>query len=409
MRLPEILKRTVITIGSGGVGKTTVSAALALHAALEGARSLVLTVDPARRLANSLGLESFSEEQRRIDLAPMRGQGRNARGSLDAAMLDTKSTFDRIIARYAPSPEVRDRILKNPYYRQASSTLAGSEDYMAMERLHEIREDHENGYDFVVLDTPPSSHALDFLRAPARLLGAMDNRNVRAFVSSMGAVGRTGRVGGRMNRFLVKRVGRFLGAEVFLQILAFLDSFSSMYDGFAERSRSVESFLRSDELAFLIVTAPERSALEEALFLRTTLEQNGMPFGAFVVNRVHLPYLPEDDGEGARGATSLTDQRLEQHFARALSQSTSQVTEERARQIAARVVARRRDMHALVERDRANLDLLRAEVGDEHILLVPHFPEDIHDLHGLRRFARVLMAAARPRPAGVVEQPGQIE
>lgn len=385
-RLREFLlgKRTLVCVGSGGVGKTTVSAALALHAAVLGRRALVLTVDPARRLASALGIGAFSEEQRRIDGALLTRAGLRFDGTLDAAMLDTKSTFDRIVARYAPNEEVRDRILRNPFYRQASTALAGSQEYMAMEKLYEIREDGRDVHDLIVLDTPPSNHALDFLSAPARMQHLMDSATFRLFVRSVGAA--SGGGFGRLNRFVLSGVGRFLGTDVFLSILEFLESFSSMYDGFSQRSARVEQLLRQEDVAFLVVTSADGQAVDEALFLRETLVERGMPFGAFVVNRVQPAPVPDGDVDKATAALEA---------AMVAEPALGLYSEEIVRRVARRVARHTRELETLAERDARTIDALRAAAGSERVFELPRFPEDIHDLTGLSRFASVLVQGER--------------
>ena len=379
-------KRTLVCVGSGGAGKTTVSAAIALWAAAHGRRALALTVDPARRLASSLGIDAFSEEQQRIDDTLLVRAGLTLTGSLDVAMLDTKSTFDRIVSRYAPSPETRDRILGSRFYRQASTALSGSQEYMAMERLYETREDGGQAHDLVVLDTPPSRHALDFLSAPDRLRGLMESRTVRTF---LGSVSRLGRVSGALNRFVFKGMGRFLGADIFLEILEFLDSFSSMYDGFSERSRRVEELLRSDDLAFLVVSSADAVSVDEALYLRRTLEEQGLPFGAFVVNQAHLPFVagavPDDLEE--RVAAAMRDEPALGIFGRAIVE-----------RVAAKAVKTFREMRMQVDRDAPQLRLLHEAAGNGGVHVVPHFTEDIHDLANLYRFGSVLFSGP-PDPA----------
>jgi anion-transporting ArsA/GET3 family ATPase len=377
-------KRTLVSVGSGGVGKTTVSASIALWAAVHGRRSLVLTVDPARRLASALGIDAFAEEQRRIDDAPLRPDGVRFAAPLHAAMLDTKSTFDRVVTRYAPDEATRERILGNKYYQQASTALAGSQEYMAAEKLYEIREDRPDEHDLILLDTPPSRHALDFLSAPRRMMGLMDSRAVQAFLRATAALGSSKRGVGRLNRFILGGVGRFLGTGVFLEILDFLESFSSMSEGFAARSRRVEELLRSPDVAFLVVTSPEAAAVDEALFLRETILAEGMPFGAFVVNRVQVEYVPRDRQEGLeeRVVAAMCAER-------ALGLYSPAIVE----RVARRVVRRFRDVQGLVRNHTAALAQLQQAAGADRVFVVPHFAEDIHDLSGLYRFARVLAAS----------------
>jgi anion-transporting ArsA/GET3 family ATPase len=185
MELREIVDRhrVLVCLGSGGVGKTTTSAAIALRAALQGRRTLCLTIDPAKRLANSLGLSELRGEEQLIDPGSLESQGLRMRGSLSAMMLDMKHTFDELVARYAASPAQRQRILSNRIYQYVSTSLAGTQEYMAMEKLHAMRGDPR--FDFIVLDTPPTTNALDFLEAPQKLVGAIDSPVMRWFVQSL--------------------------------------------------------------------------------------------------------------------------------------------------------------------------------------------------------------------------------
>ncbi|MFT5432691.1 MAG: anion-transporting ArsA/GET3 family ATPase, partial [Myxococcota bacterium] len=213
-------KRVLVCVGPGGVGKTTTSAAIALRASELGRRTLVLTVDPAHRLANSLGLEQFDAQEQEISQELFAAAGLTWNAPLFAMMLDTKRTFDSIVDRYAPNPETRDRILSSPFYEQASTRLSGSQEYMAMEKLFELHE--ADSYDLIVLDTPPTVHALDFLDAPNRLEEFM-NQNTDS-VRSLGArtLSKIGLGFLRANSLILRGISKFLGSEVFVEILDFL-------------------------------------------------------------------------------------------------------------------------------------------------------------------------------------------
>lgn len=392
MQLGELIrsKRSIICVGSGGVGKTTVSAAIALHAAHLGSRALALTVDPARRLASALGLETFHEEEQRVDGELLERAGIELKGSLDAAMLDTKSTFDRVVARYAPSSEVRDRILSNPFYRHASTALAGSQEYMAMEKLFELREDRADHHDLVVLDTPPSRHVLDFLAAPSRLTGLFEHRAFRLFMSSVrGKKGRRpgfGRIG-----WILRGMGRFLGTSVFLDVLDFLESFSSMYEGFVERSRKVEASFRAKDVAFLVVTSPDAVAVDEALYLHRALVERDVPFAAFVVNRAHVP--PVDEREIGS---------LEERLAAGI-QATGRARDSVAHDVARRAAGHIESLQRLAHQDARAVEGLVEAAGADRVIRVPHFPYDIHSVADLHRFATAL--AARPPETGPAALP----
>ena len=366
-------RKTLICVGPGGVGKTTTSAALALRAATLGKRTLVLTVDPAHRLANSLGLARFEKEEQPIspELFDLAGVPRGA--PLFAMMLDTKRTFDGVVERYAPTPEVKARILGNPFYRQASTRLAGSQEYMAMEKLYEL---HSAGrYDLIVLDTPPTVHALDFLDAPSRLDEFMSQ-------SLSGLVGRSTRTLGRIglgflraNSVILRGIGRFVGTDFFVDVVDFLQDFSEMYTGFKSRAGAVKRLMRSDEVAFVVLTGPESASLDEGLYLTERLRAETMPFGAFVVNRVRRSF-------GHTGDALRADLRQALTAAPALRAEPPVVLGHTADAVADAVSA----YEVLVRRDAAAIATLDARLPGESIVVVPDFDEDVHDLAGLYRY-----------------------
>ena len=252
--------RVVVCLGSGGVGKTTTSAALALRAALDGKRALCLTIDPARRLANSHGLKELRGQEQAIDPSLFEAQGLRCRGSLSAMMLDMKRTFDELVERYSGSPEQRDRILNNRIYQYVSTSLAGTQEYMAMEKLHAVRQDAR--FDAIVLDTPPTTNALDFLDAPQKLVGAIDSPVMRWFVEQLG--GSAGLLG-RSAAFVLRGLARFTGAE-FLQLVGqFVTDLNALFGGFRQRAQQVYDDLRGPDVAFVIVTSPSPLAVGEFL------------------------------------------------------------------------------------------------------------------------------------------------
>jgi anion-transporting ArsA/GET3 family ATPase len=361
-------RRIVVVCGSGGVGKTTTAAALALHAARGGRRVLVCTIDPSRRLATSLGLSELPDRPRPIDLR--RTSGGKAEGSVSAMVLDVKSTFDDLVARYTPDDAARRRILGNRFYKHISAALAGSHEYMAMEKLLELAADER--FDLVVLDTPPTRHALDFLEAPDRLMGFLDTSVLRFFLKPYFAAGRlTLKVATRTGAMAFRLADRFLGLEFLQDLSEFFLAFGSMYDGFKERAARVHALLREDSSGFVLVAAPSPLALEEALYFHRRLTEKQMPFLSFVVNRVHVdPARPEAGARSRRRASLPGDlgPRLVQTF-------------------------REQQVLAAVER-RA---LARLEVdARERPVLVPEFEQDVHDVRGLLAFADTLFS---PEPA----------
>src|SRR5271170_4594751 len=291
--------RVCICLGGGGVGKTTTSAALALALAARGQKVAVITIDPARRLAAALGLQEPSEEgselgQHMVDPALFASQGIEMKGELWAMMLDPKRTFDDIVTDLEPERSAREEILSNPIYRELSTAVAGSQELSAIAKLYELH--HERDFDVIVLDTPPSRNALDFLDAPTRLLGFLEGRALKVFVSPGGL---TARLFGRSTALVFAIFARVTGVDMLSDLSRFFRSVSGVTDGFAERTRSVASLLRDRDTTFLIVTSPEPEPAGEAAFLAAGLTERGMSRGELIVNRVHR------DGLGGRSAQEV--------------------------------------------------------------------------------------------------------
>lgn len=272
--------RVLICCGSGGVGKTTVSAAVAIKRAMAGERVAVLTIDPARRLADSLSIGEIGNTARPVPL-----QGAAPGGSLDAMMLDAKATFDDLIRRISPSPASAERVLANRYYQFASEKLGGSHEYMAMQKLLDL---WENGpYDTIVLDTPPTRHALDFLAAPRRMAGLFDQGVLRWLVMPASRGGwRALELG---SEAVAKVLQKMMGEGTIREIAEFFEAFRDLWDGFRERSLRVDALLADPATRFLLVSSPAPASRSEALFFLGELSERGLPFGGFLVNRVVLP------------------------------------------------------------------------------------------------------------------------
>lgn len=266
----------IITCGSGGVGKTTTAAAIGLAHAARGQRVAVLTIDPARRLADALSIGSVGNTPQRVPTPA---------GQLDALMLDAKLTFDELVSRHAPTPEARDRILGNHYYRFVSERLPGVHEYMAMERLLALC--NEGHYDTIVLDTPPARHALDFLTAPDRMAGLMDEGVMRWLVLPASAGGwRMIEMGSEVLAGVLKRM---LGERTIEEIAEFFSGFQSLWGGFRERSLATRALLRAPTTRFVLVTTPAPGARAEALAFLDVLRRDELPFAGFVVNRCAEP------------------------------------------------------------------------------------------------------------------------
>jgi anion-transporting ArsA/GET3 family ATPase len=361
-------RRIVVVAGSGGVGKTTTAAALALHAARRGRRVLVCTIDPSRRLATSLGLATLSGKPRAIDLRRL-SPPPAAKGSLFAMVLDVKSTFDDLVARYTPDAASRQRILGNRYYQHVSAALAGSHEYMAMEALLELSADRR--YELIVLDTPPTRHALDFLEAPDRLLDFLDTSVLRFFLRPYFAAGRvTLKVATRTGAIALRLADRFLGLQFLAELSEFFLAFESMYDGFKERAGRVHALLRGESVGFVLVAGPSAPALEEALYFHRRLAEKAMPFVAFVVNRVHLDPARESDRR-RRPRVSLEPG------------------------LAARLAETLREQQVLASVERRAIARLTVDARERPVL-VPELDHDIHDLRGLAAFGELIFQG---RPA----------
>ncbi|MEM6961500.1 MAG: ArsA-related P-loop ATPase [Myxococcota bacterium] len=369
--------RIVVCIGSGGVGKTTTAAALALDAALNGRRVLCLTIDPARRLANSLGLTEMTSSEQRVETALFTRHGLKPQGSLSAMMLDAKRTFDELVIQYASSAAARDQILNNRLYQYVSASLAGTQEYMAMEKLHAVRQNQE--WDLIVLDTPPTSNALDFLQAPERLVSAIDSGAMRWFLESFEGAKKTslGLVG-RGTGALLRGLSRFTGVDFLRQIAEFVTGLNDLFGGFRQRAEEVAKTLRTDEVTFVLVTSPAPLAVREAIFFEEKLRHAGMRRGGVVINGVHaLLREPNASDEQLKGEL----QRL-LHPAdsadRALRKMKQSLDDERVRGVA----------------DRIQTEWLRAQIGtDVCYVEVPAFEKDVHDLGALSRVSDYLSGA----------------
>jgi anion-transporting ArsA/GET3 family ATPase len=345
-------KEVCICAGSGGVGKTTTAAAIALGMAERGSKVAVLTIDPARRLANALGLPELGNEERRVE-APVDGE-------LWAMMLDAKRTFDDLIEAHAPDEATRDAVLGNRIYQELSNAVAGSQEYMAMEKLHELHQDGR--YDLLVLDTPPTRNALDFLDAPKQLAAFIDSRALQFFT----APGRFGmKVFGRGTGVVFSVMKRATGIDLLQDLSDFFRSFGGMAEGFHDRAERVDALLADSRSAFVLVTTPRRDAIDEASFFRHRLLEADLPFAGVVANRVHR----------ADGATDPAE--LEQLL---------------GTKLARKVIRTHEDERRLAERDRSNLSELRGRLGRKPMIEVPHLDHDVHDLDGLARMCDYLFA-----------------
>jgi len=373
----------LVTTGSGGVGKTTTAAALGLAAAQHGRRALVLTIDPARRLAQAMGLDTLGDEPIQVPLDEhLRGDGT---GELWAMMLDMQTTFDRLIERHASSPQEAAAIMSNRIYRQLSSTLSGTQEYMAMERLHELHE--EGRFDLLVVDTPPTRSALDFLDAPKRMTSFLEGRLLKLLLKPGVAAGRgIGRMVGAGATAFMRVAGRVTGMELLQDLADFLRDFEGMYDGFKRRAEEVLALLRHPDSRFVVVTSAEPPPLREARFFLERLEQEGLHAAGVVVNRVR-PEVPRDPSDTGlrRAVESLAGSDGPDPGDDARTPGTS---DELAIAGALRLLGDVRNLAARQRRD-VGAGLFGVEVPT--LVEVPLLDGDVHDLDGLGSISHTLV------------------
>ena len=361
--------RVIVCCGSGGVGKTTTAAALGLRAAeAHGRRTVVLTIDPAKRLAQALGLTELDNTPRRVEHVRS--------GELHAMMLDMKRTFDEVVAAHT-EPKRAEEIYVNPFYQAMSSTFAGTQEYMAMEKLSQLRARDE--WDLIVVDTPPSRSALDFLDAPARLGRFLDGRMLRLLTAPA-------RSGGRSVFSLVtasfglfsKLMDKILGAQLITDLSGFVGALDSMFGGFRDRAEQTFRVLQADETAFLVVAVPEPDAIREADYFAGRLAAEQMPLAGLLLNRVHLTETDAIDGVDAARASDLIRD---------------------GNPVAADVLQVHAVMMARAERERAITLRFTKAHPTVPVAVVPAQPVDVHDIDGLRKIGESVRATSY-RPVG---------
>lgn len=342
-------KRIVICAGAGGVGKTTVSAAVALGLAMRGARVAVVTIDPARRLAEALGLDRLDNEPRRVDPARLGAGGLELRGELSAMMLDVKRTFDELIALLAPDRATAQAILANPIYQHLSTVVAGSQEYSAIVKLFELEQG--GAYDAIVLDTPPSRNAIDFLHAPDHLTRLLDGRALAIFLAPTGQMLRAA-------GFVFAAVRRITGVGLLDDLTTFFRLLSSLLDGLNRRAGDVGRLLTDRRTAFLVVTSPEQAPLREAIFFAAELQRAGMHRAGVIVNRVQpLDRAVPDPIAAVRRLAPLLGDSL-----------------------ASVIGAAHADVEQLARRDRAALAQLRAALDEPVPLRLLDRERDLSDI-----------------------------
>ncbi len=365
--------RIIVCCGSGGVGKTTTAAAIGLRAAERGRKVVVMTIDPARRLAQSMGLTE-------LDNTPRVVKGVAGDGELQAMMLDMKRTFDEVVLAHS-EPERARAIMENPFYQSLSAGFAGTQEYMAMEKLGQLRAAEE--WDLIVVDTPPSRSALDFLDAPNRLGSFLDGRVIRILTAPA-------KVGGRSAmRFLnagmgllTGTLGKIFGAQLLTDVQTFVSATDSMFGGFRERADRTYQLLKAPGTAFLVVAAPERDALREAAYFVDRLAADRMPLAGLVLNRVHDTGAPQLTAERALAA------------AEALEENGSEHSSPEAELLAAGLLRLHAERMQIMGRERRTRDRFVSVYPDVPIVEVAALPGDVHDLEGLREIGGRLGGSA---------------
>jgi anion-transporting ArsA/GET3 family ATPase len=369
-------RRVVIAVGAGGVGKTTTAAALGVAAAQRGKRVLCLTIDPARRLAEALGLQTMTGEEQKVGAELFAKAGIPMKGSLTAMMLDTKRTFDELIEKHSSTPEKAKQLLSNKLYQYVSTSLAGTQEYMAMEKLVAVQADPR--FDLVILDTPPTANAIDFLDAPAKLADAIDSAAMRWFVQAFENGGKFSlNILARSAAAVLRGLGRITGTGFLEAMAEFISELNDLFGGFKTRAKTVEQALRSKEVSFVLVTSPAPMSIQEVLFFSARLEESGMPRGAFVINRFRQPppcaSHPPTVGDAA--------QVIAAHGLKLDDDAPERMT--RAHADAVRLAALDA-LHVRSLDERAN--------GKVPIVRIPELASDVHDLRNLAQIAEALMA-----------------
>ena len=355
----------IVCCGSGGVGKTTTAAVVALEGARRGRNTVVVTIDPAKRLADALGLQGLTDTPSRIE--------GDWPGRLWATMLDTKSTFDALVAKHAATPEQARRILANRFYRNISGALSGTQEYMAMEKLYELHD--ESDFDLVVVDTPPTRHALDFLDAPRRLSRFLEHRLFRMLVAPSRGLVKAVNVAAQT---FLRTVSKVVGGDVVDDAIAFFQAFEGMEEGFRQRAARVNELLAAPETAFVLVASPRRDTVEEAHYFADRLHEAGISVQGLIVNRVHPSF-------GASSSTGVTS---------AVAAGTAERAETLADTDLGGLYRNLADFQEVASREQSHLAGLADAVAPAPVAWVPFLRSDVHDIAGMDEVARHVFSPA---------------
>jgi anion-transporting ArsA/GET3 family ATPase len=366
----------IVCCGTGGVGKTTTAAVLALAAARRGRNAVVVTIDPAKRLADTMGLAGLGDQALEVPRPRWDDGGAPATGRLSALMLDTRATFDGLVRRYAEDEDQAARILRNRFYRNVAGALSGTQEYMAMEILHELHED--GGYDLIVVDTPPTRHALDFLDAPQRLLRLLDNRVFRLLMMPTRTYMR---VASAAVQGFLRTAGKVVGGEVLDDIVAFFRAFEGMEQGFRDRAARVAELLQAPTTGFVLITSPRRDAVDEAEYFADRLREAELSVAALVVNRVHPDFGVEGPVDGLRARAEA--------LRRAGGSAAARLAER---------YANLADYAGLGQRERRQLDEVGARIGARTVAYIPSLGHDVIDFDALTAVGEHLLDGTGPSP-----------
>ncbi len=374
--------RVIVSCGAGGVGKTTTAAALGVAAARRGKRVLVLTIDPARRLAEALGIDMQSAEAMSVEPARFEEAGYPATGQLTAMMLDTKRTFDGLVLKHSSSPERAEKLLANKIYQQISSSLAGTQEYMAMEKLLAVQGDPR--FDLIILDTPPTANALDFLDAPQKLVDALDSAAMRWFIEAFESSGKFSlNLLAKSASVVLRGLGKITGGEFLGDMAQVLSQLDELFGGFKERAALVQAFLASSEVCFVLVASPSPVAIQEGLFFADRLRASRMRCAAFILNQVHM--APAGDP----GSPRLGE--VAEGYAQALRGGAPSPLDD---DLPARLAEAYAGAHRIAKHDAGVLQKLTSEWSAlMPILAIPRLAQDVHDVKLLGQVSEFLLQA----------------
>jgi len=365
--------RVIISVGSGGVGKTTSSAAIALQAAIEGKKTIVLTIDPAKRLANSLGIEILTNKAQKVDLSTLSSVKPKKGGELYAMMLDMKSAMDDMVNREGKTEEKKRTLFENKIYQTFSTSLSGTQDFAAMEKLWEIENSKE--YDLIVLDTPPASNTLDFLTFPQRIFDTFDNKITGLMISMYQKSGGFAfKFFGLGTQMILKGISKFVGTETLETLSSFLFHISDLIDGMKGRSIDIFNLLRSKDVNFVIVTTPTPVTITDSFYLKEELEKFNLNFSGFIVNRYHTKFTENEKVINLNEMLELIKKRDE----------FNNISEYKIEKLMGKLHKNLETYNKLTKIEDKHLEIL----NDYFYVKVPFFEHDIYNLDGLIKISK---------------------